>query len=355
MDFASDNASGADPKILAALVAANGGSFPAYGADPYTARAEKMLCDLFERDCSVFFLATGTGANALALAALTPPWGAIFCHEDAHVMDDECGAPEFFSAGAKMVGLPGYKGKIAPDVLRETLAAYPRGLIKQVQPASLSVSQANECGALYSIDEIAALCEIAHAADVKVHMDGARFANALVSMGCTPAQMTWKAGVDVLSFGATKNGTLACEAVVFFDKTLAEDFDYRRKRGGHLLSKGRLLGAQMIAYLEDAHWLGLARRANESARKMADMLATIEGVRIPWTPEANELFVIMPGRMDAALKAAGARYYDWGARGLRDAEKPTADEVFVRLVTSFATRDFEIERFVEIAGASSPA
>lgn len=355
MDFASDNASGADPKILAALVAANSGAFPAYGADPFTARAEKMLCDVFERDCAVFFLATGTGANALALAALTPPWGAIFCHEDAHVMDDECGAPEFFSAGAKMVGLPGYKGKIAPEVLGETLAAYPRGLIKQVQPASLSVSQANECGALYSVDEIAALCEIAHTAGVKVHMDGARFANALVTMGCTPAQMTWNAGIDVLSFGATKNGTLACEAVVFFDKTLAEDFAYRRKRGGHLLSKGRLLGAQMIAYLDDGHWLGLARCANDSARKLADRLAMIEGVRIPWTPEANELFVIMPKGMDAALKAEGARYYDWGSRGLRDAEKPTADEVFVRLVTSFATRDFEIERFVAIAEASSPA
>jgi threonine aldolase len=352
MDFASDNASGADPKILAALVAANGGFYPAYGADPYTARAEKMLCEIFERDCAVFFLATGTGANALALAALTPPWGAIFCHEDAHVMDDECGAPEFFSAGAKMIGLPGYKGKITPDVLRDALKAYPRGLIKQVQPASLSLSQANECGALYSREEISALCEIAHAAGVKTHMDGARFANALVTMGCTPAQMTWKAGIDVLSFGATKNGTLACEAVIFFDKALAEDFAYRRKRGGHLLSKGRLLGAQMIAYLEDDHWLTLARRANESARKLAESLRKIAGVRIPWAPEANEVFAVLPKRVDAALKAAGARYYDWGGRGLREDEKLAGDEMFVRLVTSFATRDFEIERFITVARAA---
>ncbi len=349
MDFASDNASGADPKILAALVAANGSSYPAYGADPYSERAEKMLSDVFERDCAVFLVATGTGANALALAALTPPWGAIFCHEDAHVMDDECGAPEFFSAGAKMIGLTGHAGKIAPDVLRDALAAYPRGLVKQVQPASLSLSQANECGALYALNEISELSSIAHAAGVKVHMDGARFANALVTIGCSPAEMTWKAGVDALSFGATKNGTLACEAVIFFNKKLAEDFAYRRKRGGHLLSKGRLLGAQMIAYLEDHHWLALARRANDSNAKLAKGLATIPGVRIPWRPQVNELFVVLPRHVDAALKAAGSRYYDWGARGLRDDERPSADEIFVRLVTSFATRDFEIEHFLDIA------
>ena len=349
MDFASDNASGADPKILAALVAANSGSYPAYGADPYTQRAEKMLSDVFERDCAVFLVATGTGANALALGALTPPWGAIFCHEDAHVMDDECGAPEFFSGGSKMVGMPGYAGKIAPETLRETLAGYPRGLVKQVQPASLSLAQATECGTIYTPAEIADLTAIARAMGVKTHMDGARFSNALAALGCTPAELTWKAGVNVLSFGATKNGALACEAVVFFDRAMAEDFVYRRKRGGHLLSKGRLLGAQMIAWLEDDLWLTLARRANASARALADGLAAIPGVRLPWAPQVNELFVVMPRRVDAALKQAGARYYDWGARGLPDEQKPTSEKVFVRLVTSFATRPFEIERFLDVA------
>ncbi len=349
MDFASDNASGADPKILAALVAANSGSFPAYGADPYTQRAEAMLRDVFERDCVVFLVATGTGANALALGALTPPWGAIFCHEDAHVMDDECGAPEFFTAGAKMIGMAGHAGKIAPDTLRETLAAYPRGLVKQVQPATLSLSQATECGTLYTPAEVAELTAIARGSGVRTHMDGARFANALVTLGCTPAELTWKAGVDALSFGATKNGTLACEAVIIFDRALADDFAYRRKRGGHLVSKGRLLGAQMIAYLEDAHWLGLARRANASARRLAEGLASIPGVRIPWSPQINEIFAVLPRRIDQALKSAGSRYYDWGARGLPEAQKPGADEIFVRLVTSFATRDYEIEQFLDIA------
>ena len=352
MDFASDNASGADPKILAALVAANGGSFPAYGADPYTARAESLLSALFERDCASFLVATGTGANALALGALTPPWGAIFCHEDAHVMDDECGAPEFFSNGAKMIGMPGVAGKIMPQTLREALVAYPRGLVKQVQPSTLSLSQATECGTLYTLAEISVLTGIAHAAGVRVHMDGARFANAIAALGCSPAEMTWKVGIDVLTFGATKNGALACEAAIFFDRALGDDFAFRRKRGGHLLSKGRVLGAQMIAYLEDQYWLTLARRANDSARKLATGLAQIPGVRIPWPPQANEIFVILPRRADQALKAAGSRYYDWGARGLTDDQKPSADEIFVRLVTCFSTHDADIERFVQIARES---
>jgi threonine aldolase len=348
MDFASDNASGADPKILAALVAANAKPFPAYGEDPYSKRAADMLSGLFERDCAVFLVATGTAANALALAALSPPWGAVFCHEDAHIMDDECGAPEFFTAGAKLVGIPGRLGKIAPEDFQRTLDAYPRGLTKQVQPAALSLSQATESGALYTPAEVAELARRAHAVGVRVHMDGARFANAVAALGCTPAELTWKAGVDALSFGATKNGTLACEAVVFFDKTLAQDFAYRRKRGGHLLSKGRLLGVQMIAYLEEDFWLDRARRANACAARLADGLARVAGVRIPWPPQANEIFVILPRAIDKALKAAGARYYDWGTRGLSDAEKPGADEVFVRLVASYATRDFEIERFVAV-------
>jgi threonine aldolase len=254
MDFASDNAWGAAPEILAALTAANSGPTPAYGADDWTARAERRLAEVFERDCAVFLVATGTAANALALAALAPPWGAIFCHETAHVADDECGAPEFYTAGAKLVGIPGAAGKIPEAGLGRALARYPRGLVKQVQPAALTLSQATECGTIYTCAEIAALADMAHAAGLGVHMDGARFANALVSLGCTAADMTWKAGVDVLSFGATKNGALACEAVVFFDPAQADDFAFRRKRGGHTLSKGRLLGAQMLAYLEGDHF-----------------------------------------------------------------------------------------------------
>ena len=348
MDFASDNSSGASDRVLAALMAANGGAAMPYGADPWTVAAEKAVQEVFERECAVFLLPTGTAANALALAALTPPHGAIFCHEEAHIANDECGAPEFYSAGAKLVGLTGGQGRISLESLKGALARFPRGLVKQVQPSALSITQATECGTLYSLDELGALCEAAHGAGVRVHMDGARFANAVARLGCTPAQMSWRAGVDVLSFGATKNGTFCCEAVIFFDLALAHDFAFRRKRGGHTLSKGRFLGAQMSAYLAGGHWLDLARHANAMADRLAQGLAACPGVRLPWPCEANEVFAILPRAADSALKAAGALYYQWGNRGLTASQAPQADEVFVRLVASFATRSQEVDRFLGI-------
>lgn len=348
MNFASDNASGASPQVLAALVAANEGVAMPYGADPWTARAEAALAEVFEHDCAVFLVPTGTAANALSLAALCPPWGAIFCHHDAHAADDECGAPEFFTAGAKLVGLPGPRGKISAATLAEALRAYPPGLVKQVQPAALTLTQATESGTLYSLAELAELSAIAHGAGLGVHLDGARFANALVALNATPAQMSWRAGIDVLSFGATKNGTLCCEAVIFFDRARAADFVYRRKRGGHTLSKGRLLGAQMIAYLDGGHWLDLARHSNAMARRLADGLAGAPGIRIPLGCEANEVFAIVPRAREAALRAAGARYYDWGARGLESLDQLAGDEIQLRLVTSFTTEPAEVDRFVAI-------
>jgi threonine aldolase len=348
MDFASDNAAGASRPILEALLATNDEFCPAYGADRHTAEAERALSMLFEREVASFLVATGTGANALALGAITPAWGAVFCHEHAHIIDDECGAPEMFSGGAKLVGIPGHVGKITPAALRDALARFPRGLVKQVQPATLSLSQATECGTIYTCAEIAELASIAHVEGVAVHMDGARFANSVIALGCTPAEMTWKAGIDVLSFGATKNGTLACEAVIFFHRARAESFAYQRKRGGHTLSKGRFLGAQMCAYLREGHWLDLARHANASAARLEDGLTRCRGVRLPWPRQVNELFAILPKRADAALKAAGARYYDWGARSLTPQEAPTNDEVFVRLICSFATKPADIDRFVAI-------
>jgi len=353
MDFASDNTSGASGPVMAALMAANAGAAMPYGVDPWTAEAEKAVQGLFERDCAVFLVPSGTAANALALAALTPPHGAIFCHEDAHIANDECGAPEFFSAGAKLVGLQGQQGRIALMTLEAALARFPRGLVKQVQPSALSLTQATECGTLYSLEEIAALSDAAHGAGVKVHMDGARFANGLARLGCSPADMSWRAGVDVLSFGATKNGTFCCEAVIFFDAALAHDFAFRRKRGGHTLSKGRFLGAQMSAYLRDGHWLDLARHANAMADRLRAGLARTPGVRLPWPCEANEVFAILPRSGDEALKAAGASYYHWGARGLAPGEAPGTDEVFVRLIPSFATAPEEVDRFLDILRQAS--
>ncbi len=349
LDFASDNASGASDKIMQALIAANAGSAPAYGADALTQEAQARVSALFERECAVFLVATGTASNALALSAICPPWGAIFAHEDAHVMGDECGAPELFSAGAKLVGLAGAAGRIAPESLREALARFPRGLVKQVQPAALSLSQASECGTLYGLDEIRALCALAHEAGVRVHMDGARFANAVASLGCAPADMTWRAGVDVLSLGATKDGAFACEAVVFFDPALAADMAFRRKRGGHTLSKGRFLAAQMNAWLDGDHWLDLARAANARAGELAQGLARVPGVRLAYDVQANEVFAVLPARVDSALKAAGARYYDWPARRLPASLALRADERFVRLVASFTHKPQDVARFLALA------
>jgi threonine aldolase len=349
LNFASDNAAGAAPEILAALVAASQGPAAAYGADPWSQRAIAQLAQVFETNIEAFLVPTGTGANALALSALARPWEAVFCHEEAHVHDDECGAPEFFTGGAKLVGIPGYEGKVTPEALARALEGFPRGVVKACQPATLSLSQVTEAGTVYSLDELAALCHAAHAVGLFVHMDGARFANAVVALGCSAAEMSWRAGIDALSFGATKNGALACEAVVFFDKRRAEAFPYLRKRGGHTLSKGRLLGAQMTAYIEDGLWLTLAARANGSARRLADGLAAIPGLRLAFPSEANEVFVIAPTAQLSAWRSGGAAFYEVPTRGVRPERSLQAGEAVARLVTSFETSEAEVESFLALA------
>jgi threonine aldolase len=346
MNFASDNGAGVAPEILEAIVASSRVNAPAYGADEFTAKAQARLADVFETKVAAFLVATGTAANALALSALVRPWDAVFCHEEAHIHDDECGAPEFFTGGAKLVGIPGEAGKIAPRGLAETLERFPRGLVKSSQPGALSLSQATEAGTIYSVAEVSELCSIARRNGIGVHMDGARFANALVSAKATPADMTWRAGVDILTLGATKNGALACEAVVFFDSALADNFAFQRKRAGQTLSKGRFLGAQMEAYLADGLWLRLAERANSSARQVARRLSTTPGVRTAWPTEANEVFVVAPGALVERWRAAGARFHEWSTRSLAEEKAPRAGEMLVRLVTSFETASSEIDNLI---------
>ena len=354
MNFASDNASGASEKILRALGAANAGPATAYGGDAFSSAAAVRLCEIFERDCAVHLVSTGTAANALALAALTPPWGAVFCHEEAHIGEDECGAPEFYTGGAKLVGVAGENGKLTPAALAATLKRFPRGVPHHVQGAALSLSQVTEAGTVYSRSELAALSAVARQAGLHVHMDGARFANALLALGCTPAEMTWKAGIDVLSFGATKNGALACEAVIFFDPAKAANFTFQRKRGGHTWSKGRFLGAQMAAYLEGNHWLETASHANACAARLAKGLAAIPGVRLAFPAEANEVFPIVPRAAETALRVAGAQIYEWVCRSVPPALRPGPGEVPLRLVTSFATQDAEIEALLAIVRQAVP-
>lgn len=348
MNFASDNIVGASRPVLDALIAANDGSEPAYGADGPTRAAEERLSEIFERDCAVFLTATGTGANALALSALVPPYGLTVCHAEAHVIDDECGAPEFFTGGAKLAGLPGVGGKLAPRTLTEWLAGLSPS-VKQMPPRALSLSQATECGLVYTPVEVAALCDVAHGAGMKVHMDGARFANALVALGASPAETTWKAGVDVLTFGATKNGCLAAEAVIVFDPALADAMPWLRKRSGHTLSKGRLLGAQLVGYLENGHWLDNARNANAMAARLAAGVAALPGARMGFEREANEVFPILPRETAERLNAAGAGFYPWSQTSLPRDERVAPSEVLIRLVTSFATTEAQVDAFLAAA------
>ncbi|WP_034991260.1 threonine aldolase family protein [Beijerinckia mobilis] len=358
MDFSSDNIAGASRPILEALIGANEGPATPYGADGWSREAERRLAEIFEHDLVCFLVTTGTAANALALSALCPPWGAVFCHAEAHVIADECGAPEMATGGAKLVGIEGAFGKLTPEAFAARLENFPRGPVRQVQPAALSLSQVTESGTLYSLAELRALSDRAHEAGLPVHMDGARFANALVALGATPAEMSWKAGIDVLSFGATKNGALACEAVLFFDPERARDFVYRRKRAGHTLSKSRMLGAQMVAYLQEGHWLDLARKANAQAHRLAKGIAAIDGLRLAWPCEANEIFVILPEKVDTHLRKAGAHYYAWEMPavwpvGTGTGAKPGPGESLVRLVTSFATKEVTIDRFLAVAAAAA--
>lgn len=355
MNFASDNTAGASGPVLDAIVRANGGPSPAYGTDPLTRAVERRLAETFERDdLAVMLVATGTAANALALAAAVPPFGLCLCHEEAHVMEDECGAPEFYTHGAKLAGIPGTAGRIAPDALDAHLSGLPRH-VKQMPARALTLSQVTEAGTLYRLDEIAALSGIAHRHGLAVHMDGARFGNAVAALGCTPAQMTWQAGIDILSFGATKGGCLAAEAIVVFRADLAETLEFRRKRAGHTLSKGRLLAAQLDAYLADDHWLANARQANAMAARLASGLAALPGVRLPWPVEANEVFPILSRALDARLREAGAVYHPWSTRSLPVGERIGPDEVMARLVTSFATQAGEVDAFLAAAGATSSA
>jgi threonine aldolase len=341
MNFASDNHYGASSQILEALVAVGQSPAPAYGADSLTARVRERLSGIFEREVAAYPVINGTTANSLSLATLVPPHGAILCHEEAHIAVDECGAPEFFTHGAKLVPIAGDDAKLTPGAIERTLKHFQKGFVHHAQPLAISLTQATELGTVYTPEEIKAIAQVARGHGMKLHMDGARFANALVGLGCTPAELTWKSGVDVLSFGATKNGALAAEAVVFFNPGDAADFEYRRKKSGHLISKMRFVSAQLDAYLADGHWLANARRANALAQRLAQGLARARAVSVAHPVSANAVFARMPASLAARLRAAGAVFYDWGA--------PKDGEVLARLMLSFATPEEDVTKLIEAA------
>ncbi|MGY3487999.1 threonine aldolase [Bradyrhizobium sp. USDA 4011] len=333
--FRSDNAARTAPEILRALAAANEGAAAPYGNDEWSARLQRTFSQLFERDVVVFPVSTGTAANALSLASIARPWGGIYCHELAHTYTWEGGATEAFTGGAKFIPLAGRDCKVEPTALAEALGRAERGARAAPQPDAVSIAQATERGAVYSLDEVAAIGEIARDAGIQFHMDGARFANSLVTLGCTPAEATWRRGVDILSFGATKNGAMSVDAIVVFNHALAEPLSYRLRRAGQTWSKMRFAAAQLIAYAEDDLYLHLAGTANARARRLERGLANLSGVQVVAPVQANLVFAAMSEKVIEALAATGVRFV----------QQPGG---VVRLVTHFDCTDADVDQLIEL-------
>lgn len=342
MNFASDNTSATAPEIMAAIAAANEGSAMPYGNDPAMDEVRARLRETFEApEAAVFLVATGTAANALSLAILTDPWGAVFCHRNAHVEEDECGAPEFYTGGSKLVLVEGEHAKMTPEALAGAIAFTGRSGVHNVQRGMVTITNATEHGTVYTAAETAALCDVAKGFGLPVHLDGARFANAVAATGASAADLTWRAGVDVVSFGGTKNGCMGVEAVVIFDPARAWEFELRRKRGGHLFSKHRYLSAQMAAYLEDGLWLRLARAANAAAARLSAGFLAVPGAGLVHPTEANAVFVRFPRTAHRRAFDGGAAYYLWPFDQPLDG--PGEEQLSCRMVASWSTTEAEVD------------
>lgn len=335
--FASDNNSGICPEVWAALAEANAGHAPGYGDDPWTARACELIRDLFQTDCEVFFVFNGTAANALALAAICRPFHAVLSHEAAHIVRDECGAPEFFSGGAKLWTLPGRHGKLDPESIDAAVRShFP---LHASKPGAVSITQATESGTVYSVAEVTAIAAAARRHALKLHMDGARFANAVASLRVAPAEVTWRAGVDILSLGATKNGGLGGDAVVIFDHGLAREFEYRVKQAGQLASKMRFMAATWVGLLGSGAWQRNAEHANSRAALLEREIAGLPAARLLHPREANGLFVDLPRRLIEALHTKGWRFYVFEG------------DTGCRLMCSWDTTEDDVRDFVADAKA----
>ena len=314
-NFRSDNETPVAPAIMQAIVEANQGTAWAYADDDWSNRLNQVFSDLFRTEAIVLPVSTGTVANSIALATVTPPWGSVFCHSGAHIYGDECGAPEFFGNGMRLVPIAGENGKLQPTDLESSVHANEGHGVHSYQPSALSLTQATEAGTIYSIDEVRALCDSAHAMGMKTHMDGARFGNAIASLGCHPAEVTVEAGIDMLSFGASKNGCMAAEALVFFNQPQLQDTAERLcKRSGHLLSKMRYVSAQLLAYVENDNWLEMAGHANRQAAKFAEAVDNHAEARLEYPVQANEVFLNWTKEGFDHLASQGIQFQMWPGR-----------------------------------------
>ena len=346
MNFASDNTGPVHPNVMAALIAANTGYALPYGGDDLTAQTIQNIRDLFEApDAAVFLVSLGTAANSLILATLSQPWETVFCHTVAHIHEDECNAPEFYSGGTKLTLVPGPEAKMTAENLRRSILAEETRGVHGPQRGPVSLTQATERGTIYSLKEIQEISATAEEFGLPVHMDGARFANAVQSLGCSAAEMTWKSGVDAVTFGGTKNGLMAVEAVIFFNPKYAWEFELRRKRGAHLFSKHRFLAAQMQSYLAGDLWLDMAKKSNDASARLVQGLKKIPEVQIDFEPQANIIFAQWPRAAHQRLHAAGAQYYVMAG----DHTTGPSDELLpARLVTDWSTTPENVDKFLDI-------
>lgn len=340
--FNSDNGAPVCDQVMSALLNCNRGIETAYGADQFTARLAPTFSDFFEREAFVFPVPTGTAGNGLALGAITPPFGTILCHEESHIVTTEAGAPEFYSGGGRMTLLPGEHNKVSPMTLEHALRKHGIGNVHHMAASAVSLTQATEAGVVYETDELKELSAIAHKAGMKVHLDGARIANAAARLGLTPAEMTWKSGIDILTFGTTKNGTMNAEAVITFDREIASTLTFMHKRAGHLFSKMRYMSVQLLSYLEHDLWYRNARQANQNAERIFNALRHSEDVEIVHPVHINEVFAILPDPLVDALEDHGICLRPWHLK--RQGQG-------FRLVMSYCDDPHQIQRFEEACRA----
>lgn len=345
MNFASDNWSGVAPEISQSLLSNSTGFAAAYGDSELEVKVKAKFCEVFEKEVAVFFVNSGTIANCLSIASFAKPGGITLCHSEAHIVVDECGGPELFSSGGRLLPVEGDFGRIEPSKLESALNRFGPHSVHYGQPTAISITQASEVGTVYSLDEIQTISKIAKTNNLPLHMDGSRLANGLAYLGVSPAQVTWQSGVDILSFGGTKNGCWCAEAIILFDLELAEQMTYAHKRAGQLMSKSRFIAAQYDAYLNNDLWLEMAGHANDMADKLREGVANSASIRLGWPSQSNEVFCVLPLSKAKTLTENGVKFHDWNPPGYMD-HQPGKNEALYRFVTSFDTTRAEIEKLI---------